>query len=151
MKILFVCEGNQCRSPAAKMVFEYLARLDNAEDYFEVCSAGALIGAQGGFNKHMAEQLNEHSIPILPFITQEISRSLFDESDYVICMDLSNWVNLKRRLCVKDDSKKCLLSSFDQSERDIEDPVVTGNYFSSFNRIYAACQAMEKELVKKVR
>ena len=39
-KLLFVCLGNICRSPAAEAVFLNRLKINNLEDNFEVDSAG---------------------------------------------------------------------------------------------------------------
>ena len=49
MKILFVCLGNICRSPAAEAVLKKLVKNANLENSFEIDSAGT-----GGW--HVGEQ-----------------------------------------------------------------------------------------------
>nr|MBQ5604941.1 low molecular weight phosphotyrosine protein phosphatase [Bacteroidales bacterium] len=39
-KVLFVCLGNICRSPAAHGIFEHIVRREEAQDMVEVDSAG---------------------------------------------------------------------------------------------------------------
>ena len=46
-KVLFVCLGNICRSPAAQGIFEHIVRENGAQDRFEVDSAGTYSGHRG--------------------------------------------------------------------------------------------------------
>ena len=47
VKILFVCLGNICRSPAAEGVFKHMLRQRGITDRFEVDSAGTYGGHAG--------------------------------------------------------------------------------------------------------
>ena len=46
-KVLFVCLGNICRSPAAHGIFEHIVRENGMEDRFEIDSAGTYGGHRG--------------------------------------------------------------------------------------------------------
>ena len=46
-KVLFVCLGNICRSPAAQGIFEHIVRENCMQDKIEVDSAGTYRGHRG--------------------------------------------------------------------------------------------------------
>lgn len=46
-KVLFVCLGNICRSPAAHGIFEHIVRENGMQDRIEVDSAGTYGGHRG--------------------------------------------------------------------------------------------------------
>ena len=46
-KVLFVCLGNICRSPAAQGVFEHIVRENGMSDRIEADSAGTYSGHRG--------------------------------------------------------------------------------------------------------
>ena len=46
-KVLFVCLGNICRSPAAHGIFEHIVRQNGMQDRIEVDSAGTYSGHRG--------------------------------------------------------------------------------------------------------
>ena len=46
-RVLFVCLGNICRSPAAQGIFESVVAARGASDRFEADSAGIYSGHQG--------------------------------------------------------------------------------------------------------
>ena len=46
-KVLFVCLGNICRSPAAQAIFEHYVREDGLQDMVQADSAGTYGGHSG--------------------------------------------------------------------------------------------------------
>ena len=46
-KVLFVCLGNICRSPAAQGIFEHVVRENGMQDRIEADSAGTYGGHRG--------------------------------------------------------------------------------------------------------
>ena len=46
-KVLFVCLGNICRSPAAHGIFEHIVKENGMQDMIEVDSAGTYDGHRG--------------------------------------------------------------------------------------------------------
>ena len=94
MRILFVCLGNICRSPAAEAVFEKLVCEWQLENSFEIDSAGT-----GGW--HIGEQADPRmrsAARELGFkITsrgRQVTGTDFHNFDLIIAMDSSNYNNL---------------------------------------------------------
>ena len=58
-KVLFVCLGNICRSPAAHGIFEHIVRREGAQDMVEVDSAGT-YGKHRGGNFLTGECVRQH-------------------------------------------------------------------------------------------
>lgn len=87
VKILFVCLGNICRSPAAEGVFSHLVRERGVVDRFEVDSAGTYGGHAGELpdprmRAHAARRgylLEHRSRPVRP--------SDFERFDLILGMD----------------------------------------------------------------
>ncbi|WP_038534347.1 low molecular weight protein-tyrosine-phosphatase [Barnesiella viscericola] len=87
IKILFVCLGNICRSPAAEGVFLHLARERGVTDRFVVDSAGTYGGHAGELpdprmRAHAARRgylLEHRSRPVRP--------DDFDDFDLILGMD----------------------------------------------------------------
>lgn len=95
-KILFVCLGNICRSPMAEGVFYTIVNRENANDRYEIDSAG-LIGYHAGeladsrMRAHAAKrgyQLTHRSRPVL--------KEDFDRFDYIVGMDDQNIRGLRQ-------------------------------------------------------
>lgn len=94
-KILFVCLGNICRSPAANGIMEDMIKERGLADRFEIDSAGTYGGHSGSLpdnrmRAHAAKRgykLTHHSRQVHP--------SDFEEFDLIVAMDDRNFANLK--------------------------------------------------------
>ena len=90
MKVLFVCLGNICRSPAAEGVFLHLLEERGLSDHFVVDSAGT-----GGWHvgnpadRRMQAAANRRGIQ-LPSRARQISLDDFLSFDLVLTMDKDN-------------------------------------------------------------
>ena len=94
-RILFVCLGNICRSPAAEGVFLHLIAREGLEDQFVVDSAGT-----GGWHvgnpadrriRAAAERRGIH----LPSCARQIELADFTSFDRILTMDDDNLRNVK--------------------------------------------------------
>ena len=89
-KLLFVCLGNICRSPAAEGVFLHLLKQRGLSDQFVVDSAGT-----GGWHvgnpadRRMTAAANRRGID-LPSRARQISLDDFSSFDLVLTMDNDN-------------------------------------------------------------
>ncbi len=96
IRVLFVCLGNICRSPAAEGVFRAIVDENNCPDRFEIDSAGT-----GGY--HIGD-LPDHRMRVharrrgieLTHICRQVRESDFDNFDLIIGMDENNLRNLLR-------------------------------------------------------
>lgn len=90
VRILFVCLGNICRSPAAEGVFLHLAREASVGDQFEVDSAGTGAWHEGEpADVRMRQAARRRGID-LPSVARQVTRGDFDRFDHVFAMDASN-------------------------------------------------------------
>lgn len=95
-RVLFVCLGNICRSPAAEGLMKEIVKGHNDESRWEIDSAGI-----GGW--HVGDlpdpRMRAHAIRrglTLEHICRQIRELDFDNFDLVIGMDASNISNLRR-------------------------------------------------------
>lgn len=96
IKILFICLGNICRSPAAEGVMKRIVENHHDSDRFEIDSAGT--------GRYHIGQLPDNRMRIharrrgyeLTHICHQVSSSDFDEFDVIVAMDESNYRDLKR-------------------------------------------------------
>lgn len=127
-KVIFVCHGSICRSPAAEMIFREEIRLTHRESEFEVTSL-ALSSEEIGNDIYppMRKSLISHKIPLHPHKARRLTQNDLEECDYLFYMDESN-----RRILsylVNDEHNRCKpVSFFTSSIGEIEDPWYSDRY-----------------------
>ncbi len=106
VKVLFVCLGNICRSPAAEEIFRSMCG-----DDFEVDSAGTSAHQAGMFpDSRMREHAKKRGY-ILNHRCRNFSFDDFINFDLIVTMDNSNLSNLKSLDPGKEYSDKVLKMS----------------------------------------
>jgi protein-tyrosine phosphatase len=94
-KILFVCMGNICRSPAAECIFQQLLNKNGLEGKFTCDSAGTIDMHAGNPPDHrMQKALRTRNIPVFGSARQ-VQVEDFEKFDLVLAMDESNLSNLR--------------------------------------------------------
>jgi len=96
-KILFVCMGNICRSPAAEGVFKKLVRKEGLEKHFEIDSAGTLdyhTGEQP--DERMKANAKKRGYNLIHSARKFDPGRDFDYFDYIITMDDENYFEIKQ-------------------------------------------------------
>lgn len=94
-RILFVCLGNICRSPAAHGIMEDLVKEKGAADRFEIDSAGLYSGHAGDLPD---SRMRAHAIRRgynLTHRARPVRESDFDNFDLIVAMDNSNYDRLR--------------------------------------------------------
>ena len=85
MKILFVCEGNICRSPMAEVIFKNILKKNNRTDIV-VKSAGTWAQVGAGMSNLCNAALLEcgEALPDVPHVATQFSMEMNTEFDHVI-------------------------------------------------------------------
>ena len=97
VKILFVCLGNICRSPAAEGVFLEILRENQALERYTVDSAGT-----GGYHigelpdSRMRVHARQRGLELVHHCRQ-VTTEDFEDFDLIIGMDSMNLTNLRRK------------------------------------------------------
>ena len=94
-KILFLCMGNICRSPAGHCVFQHLVDQAGLADQFEIESAGT-IGFHVGSSpdKRMLHCMRTRNIPIIGH-SRQLQPSDLEVYDLILAMDNDNLVDAR--------------------------------------------------------
>jgi protein-tyrosine phosphatase len=95
-KVLFVCLGNICRSPAAEAVMNKLITDRNLENLIEVDSAGLIdyhVGETA--DPRMVEAASERGFKLKGTARKFDFKKDFEEFDYIITMDDSNLEDIR--------------------------------------------------------
>ncbi len=152
-RIVFVCEGNICRSPMAEFIFKKMVRAAGKEKEFEIDSAATSKEDMGQPVYPMARQeLAKHGIGCPGKVSRHLLRSDYQAFDMIIGMDASNLASM-RKICAGDPQKKMslLLDHTPESDvahhgRDVSDPWYTRKFDVAWDDIYAGCSALFEKL-----
>lgn len=148
-KILFVCLGNICRSPAAEAVFKYHVQKNNLLDFFIIDSAGTASYHEGSHaDRRMIERASLRDIKVTS-IARQLQQSDLDKFDLIITMDDSNHNNVLK-LCKSEIHRKKVKKMIEYSPirrlKEIPDPYY-GNH-KDFDQVLdllddACCKLLE--------
>jgi len=95
-KILFVCLGNICRSPAAEAVMTRLLNNNNLVDSVEVDSAGTIDYHEGEpADARMRVYAEKRGYNLNSFARKFNAATDFEKFDYIITMDNNNFEDIK--------------------------------------------------------
>jgi protein-tyrosine phosphatase len=94
-KILFLCMGNICRSPAGHCVFQHLVDQAGRTDQFEIESAGT-IGFHVGSppDSRMQQSMRVRNIPIIGH-SRQLQANDLETYDLILAMDNENLVDAR--------------------------------------------------------
>ncbi len=94
-KVLFVCLGNICRSPAAEGIFLKMVRDQGLSHQIHVDSAGTGAWHVGDNpDPRMINHARERGYDLSPLVARQFSEDDFREFDFILTMDNSNLKNV---------------------------------------------------------
>ncbi len=152
MKILFVCHGNICRSPAAEAIMTTFIKQKGLENSISCDSAG-IIGYHEGerADSRMIERAKRRNYNVTS-ISRQIESKDFGKFDYVIGMDSYNIAGL-REIVPDEQSKNKIKLMTDYCTKPnpgyVPDPYYDGieGFDTALNILEDACENLLKELV----
>ena len=151
-KVLFVCHGNICRSPAAEFVMKDLVRRAGLAEEFEIASAATSTEELGNpVYPPMRRVLSAHGIDCTGKTARQIRRADYDHYDLLIGMDEENLWNM-RRVFHGDVAGKLrnMMAYAGEPEGSVADPWYTRDFERTWEDVYAACQGLLYELTGTV-
>lgn len=149
-KILFVCHGNICRSPMAEAVMQYLLKENNLADQYTAESKATTQDALGhGIDACAQRELVAKHIPYdRGHRASQMTRSDYDNYEYLICMDEENFADMNRITGGDPEHKEHKILEFAGSYADVDDPWYTNDFETAYNEIYRGCEGLIKKLTK---
>ena len=93
-KVLFVCLGNICRSPAAHGIFEHMVKESGLQDKIEVDSAGTYGGHRGELPDKRMRTAAMYRGYALTHKSRPVSSLDFLDFDLIVAMDDQNYEDL---------------------------------------------------------
>jgi protein-tyrosine phosphatase len=95
-RVLFVCLGNICRSPAAEGVMRRLVREEGLDEMIECDSAGTYGGHAGELPDHRMRRAAAARGYDLTHRSRRVCADDFDRFDMILTMDDSNYERVHR-------------------------------------------------------
>ena len=93
-KVLFVCLGNICRSPAAHGIFEHIVKENGMQDNIEIDSAGTYGGHRGELPDRRMRTAAMYRGYALTHKSRPVSSLDFIDFDLIVAMDDQNYEDL---------------------------------------------------------
>lgn len=137
IKVLFICMGNICRSPTAEGVFLHLLKQKNAENRFEIDSAGTHAYHVGnGPDERAQATARQRGIDLSCIRARKFDSADFEEFDHILAMDQDNYAILMQACPAALQHKVRLFLDYapDRHERDVPDPYYGGQ--NGFNHVF---------------
>ena len=155
-RILFVCLGNICRSPAAQGVMQRLVDERGLTGRFEIDSAGTSGSHDGDLpDRRMREHGRRHGYTFDHRARQFHASADFDRFDLILTMDDANFVEITGQALTDEERAKVVpLARFlrhHPQAHDIPDPYYGGD--AGFERVIAlledACEGLLEQFAQK--
>jgi protein-tyrosine phosphatase len=152
-RVLFVCMGNICRSPAAEGVFRHLVEQQGLSGKIIIDSAGTHdyhIGDAPDARSQAAAARRGYDLSGLR--ARQVVRDDFSTFDYVLAMDEAN-LGLLQQLCPEDcrDRLKLFLEfADDDALREVPDPYYGGaqGFEQVLDLVENAGRGLLREIIK---
>ena len=129
-KLLFVCLGNICRSPAAEGIMKSIVKNAGLEDKFVIDSAGTSGWHEGDLPDSRMRTHAQRRGYVLDSLSRPVKLNDFDKFDLILAMDDANLENLKRLAPnLKGEDKVRRMTDFCRSRNadHVPDPYYSGS------------------------
>jgi len=155
IRVIFVCMGNICRSPAADIVFHHMVEQAGLADRIDIESAGTIGYHTGrGPDPRMSDELASRGYPI-DGSARQVTRADLDDFDLVLAMDDDNLDDLHhldrkgtRTATIKPFTSYCS----EHDDREVPDPYYGGR--SGFEKVADivedGCRGLLEQLRKQL-
>lgn len=150
-KILFVCLGNICRSPAAEGVFRHICATQGTEQQFYIDSAGTAayhVGASP--DGRMQAAASNRGVNLSSLRGRQAVADDFYEFDVIVAMDASNKTNLQRIRPATGKAKLVMMLDYGNTGmQEVPDPYYGGadGFEQVLDLLQVACQDLHDQLI----
>lgn len=142
-RILFVCLGNICRSPAAEGVLRHLANEQGMALEIDSAGTGAWHLGEPPYGK-MQAAARARGIDLTGLRARKVTAADFDRFDLILAMDDDNFDDLE---AIKPVASHAVLRKFMEYDPDprntyVPDPYYTGDFNGALDLIETAARAV---------
>lgn len=150
-KVLFVCHGNICRSPAAEYIFKHLIKENGLEDKISTSSKATSLEEIGNdIYPPMKRTLFNHGIKFNRHYASKMSLKDYKENDIIFVMDYNNVRNIS--YIVNDIDKKIfLLREYVGLPGIVDDPWYNDKFEECYQSIYEALERLIFMIKKEIQ
>ncbi len=153
-KILFVCLGNICRSPAAEGVMKHIIKGRHHQDRFYIDSAGTYGGHSGELPDPRMRRAAARRGYLLDHHAQRFRSSMFEQFDLIVAMDDNNYYDLQEMAPSANDEEKIVrMADYCRhyTASYIPDPYYEGadGFEHVLNLLEDACEGLLQEVEKE--
>lgn len=130
MNILFICQGNICRSPSAEAVFNGLLKKEGLTDRFTVDSAGTISFHNGEPADARMQRHAQKRGYNLSSISRKVNMQDYKHFDLLVAMDDENYYDLLRMAPDKElENKVVKITDYcsDKTYSEVPDPYYGGS------------------------
>ena len=144
IKILFICHGNICRSPAGAIVLRDIVKKAGFEKGFDITSAATSTEELGNpVYPPMRRVLSVHGLDCSGHAAHQVTAAEIGAADIVITMDEENMYVLRRRF--GESAKYVPLMSFaGKGDAEVPDPWYTRDFEGCDRDIVEGCTGLMK-------
>ncbi len=143
IKVMFICHGNICRSPMAEFVFRDMVRREGLSDKILVASSATSREEIGTPVYPPARAiLAEHGLSCKGKTAVQLTKSDYDEFDYLVPMEDYNIRNMCRIIGADTQSKVRKLLDYTNQGGDVADPWYSGDFETCYRDIFNGCTGL---------
>lgn len=142
-RILFVCLGNICRSPAAEAVFAAKARAAGLDITADSAGTGGWHIGDPPYPPMIAEGA-ARGYDLVPLRARQVHAGDFTSFDLIVAMDGANRASLEASRPAGNATPLCQMLDYlpGTAACDVPDPYYTRDFGAAFDLIEAAADAM---------
>ena len=152
-KILFICLGNICRSPAADGIMKHLVSERGLDDEFLIDSAGIGSWHIGQLPDRRMRECGQRHGYVFDHRARQFSSKDFSRFDLIAVMDQENYQDVARQANSPADLKKIIRMSdylrHHPGQKTVPDPYYGGtrDFEFALELLEDACEGLLDELV----